>query len=343
MIITIKDIAKIAGVSHSTVSRCLNNKKGVSDETCGRIKKIAEDLGFEFNANARSLSTAKTGTIGIIYDEDHYESSLHPYTMSFQKYIRRSLEREDLDTIITFSKNQFTGYDNVERLINKRKVDGVIIISSDISHSTLDFLKKRNVPFVFSHQTPDKSFGDVDCVYCDHLRGGYTAGAHLAAAGCRSLLCITRTDTRAEFSLRTEGFLSAAADMGIPQSSVDVFPGGVTFKSGYDFVRKNLSKITKYNGIFVHTDLLALGVLKALRENGTSVPEDIAVVGYDGIEICNFVNPTLTSVEQPGETISILTCERLIELISGVKKIKSRRIIIPPNLVERESSKFRIK
>ncbi len=149
MQLTIKDIARIAGVSHSTVSRCLNNKGGCSEDTCLRIKKISSELGFEFNANARSLSTAKTGTIGIIFDEDDYENTLHPFTMGFQKHIRRSLERADLDTIITFSRNRITETDNVVKLVNKGKVDGVIIIKADISHSTINFLRKSKIPFVF--------------------------------------------------------------------------------------------------------------------------------------------------------------------------------------------------
>lgn len=101
MPLTIKDIARIAGVSHSTVSRGLNGKPGVSDELRDKIKQIASDLGFEFNANARSLSTAKTGTIGIIYDEENYESTLHIYSMGLLRYMRNSLEREDLDASYT--------------------------------------------------------------------------------------------------------------------------------------------------------------------------------------------------------------------------------------------------
>ncbi len=339
MPITIKDIARIAGVSHSTVSRCLNNKGGYSDDTFQRIKKIAEELGFEFNANARSLSTAKTGTIGIIYDEYSASSSLHPFSVRFQNYIRSILEREDLDTIITFSHNASNGIDNIERLVNKRKVDGLIIVKSNISHSTYSYLRRMKIPFVFTHQMPDKFFSDVDCVYCDHYLGGYLAGNHLLDKGCTKLLCITRKEKRSEFALRTEGFVSAASDRNIQFTSEDLIVGGDSFYTGYEAVKNNILKIRNYNGIFAHTDFIALGVLKALEEEGISVPGDIAVIGYDGIEFCNFSTPSLSTIEQPAEKVSILTCERLIDLLSGTKKIKSRRIIIPPTVIERDSSK----
>ena len=338
MPITIKDIAKIAGVSHSTVSRCLNNKGGYSDETFLRIQKIAYELGFVFNAGARSLSTEKTGTIGIIYDEYNYATTLHPFTVKFLTYIRKILEREDLDSIVTFSQNAINGSDNIERLINKRKVDGLIIVKSNISHSTFDFLKKRKIPFVFAHQMLDESFEEVDCVYCDHYLGGNLAGNHLWEKGCTKVMCISRNEKRSEFTLRTEGFLSAAADRNILAADDFLISGGSSFQSCYKAARENLTKIKKCNGIFVHTDIMAVGLLKVLGEEKISVPEDIAVIGYDGIEFCDFITPSLSTIEQPVEKISILTCERLVDLISGAKKMSPKRKIIPPVVIERDST-----
>ncbi|MCP5515303.1 MAG: LacI family DNA-binding transcriptional regulator [Spirochaetales bacterium] len=343
MPLTIKDIARIAGVSHSTVSRGLNGKPGVSDELRDKIKQIASDLGFEFNANARSLSTAKTGTIGIIYDEENYESTLHIYSMGLLRYMRNSLEREDLDAIITFSKNRFTGYDNIEKLINKRKVDGLIIISSKIDIKTIHFLNDAKIPFVFSHQIPDENFGDVDSVYCDHFNGGYIAGGHLIKQGCRKLLCIARKDNRKEFQMRTAGFTSAARDSGLEIDKQSVITGGYTFIDGYNTAIANLDRIKKSDGIFIHTDLKALGVISALSERNISVPDDICVIGYDDTELCTFIKPSLTSIQQPSEKIAVQTCERLIELLNGSREIKTKKIILPPRLIERDSSNRKIR
>ncbi len=342
MPITIKDIAKIAGVSHSTVSRGLNGKPGVSDEMREKIKQIAGDLGFEFNANARSLITTKTGTIGIIYDEENYESTLHIYSMGLLRYMRKSLERENLDAIITFSRNQFTGNDNIEKLINKRKVDGLIIISSRVDLKTIRFLKDIKLPFVISHQAPDEKFGDVDSVYCDHFAGGYMAGEHLVKQGCRNPVCITRKEKRKEFLMRTEGFIAGVRDGGVDISESSILHGGYSFREGYSTVMENIDLIKKTDGIFVHTDLKALGVISALNDLGISIPQDICVAGYDDTELCTFIKPNLTSIQQPSEKISILTCERLIELLNGVKRVKTKTTILPPNLIVRGST-LRIK
>ena len=240
MPITIKDIARIAGVSHSTVSRCLNNKGGYSEETFLKIQKIAYELGFVFNAGARSLSTEKTGTIGIVYNEYNYATTLHPFTVKFLQYIKRILEREDLDSIVTFSQTAINGSDNnIERLINKRKVDGLIIVKSDISHSTFDFLKRSKVPFVFAHQMLDDSFEEVDCVYCDHYLGGNLAGEHLAEKGCSKVMCIGRNENRREFKLRTEGFLSAASDRNVLSADNFLISGGAYNNAGPFRMRKN--------------------------------------------------------------------------------------------------------
>lgn len=342
MPVTIKDIARLAGVSHSTVSRGLNGKPGVSELMREKIKQIASEVGFEFNANARSLSTAKTGTIGIIYDEENYESTLHIYSMGLLRYLRRNLEKENLDAIITFSRNQFTGNDNIEKLINKRKVDGLIIISSKVKKKTITFLKETGLPFVISHQEPCSSFGSVDTVYCDHFRGGYLAGEHLANQGCRKPVCITRKEKRKEFLKRTEGFLEAMKDNSIPADSRSIIEGGYSFRDGFNAVMENFDIIKKSDGIFVHTDLKALGAMAALKEKGVSIPDDICIAGYDDTELCTFTRPTLTSIQQPTEKISLITCERLIRLLGGEKTPRLKESVLPPVLVPRDSS-LRIK
>lgn len=337
MAATIKDIAKIAGVDHSTVSRGLNDKPGLSDNMRKKIKQIANEIGFEFNANARSLSTARTGTIGIIYDEENYESTLHIYSMGLLRHMRQYLEQKNLDAIITFSSNLFSGEDNIKKLINKQKVDGFIILTSKINEKTIDLLNSKQFPFIIAHQIPNTNF-NANSVYSDHFKGGYLAGKHLIEQGCKNLLCITRKDKDRQFVLRTEGFLKALDENGINPTSKTILQGGYSFKEGYQTVMDNCNLIKKTDGIFVHTDLKAIGVFSALKELGISIPNEIALVAYDNTELCTFLTPALSSVSQPGEEISLISCEKLIELINGVKNDKITNIVLPPTLVIRESS-----
>lgn len=336
MHVTIKDIARIAGVTHSTVSRCLNDKPGVSDSMRVVIKKIARDMGFEFNANARSLNTSKTGTIGIILEEDYCSSNLHFYTNSFLWHIRQRLEEEDLDTLTTFSRNNVSKKDNILKLVNRRKVDGLILLSSTIGKSSIDFLGQTGTPFIFSHQIPSSSFGEVNAVFCDHFKGGYMATRHLIDQGCRNILCITREDQREEFSLRTKGYKVALKEAGLPFNSKHIISGGYSLNCGSETIDKIEPYLSEADGIFAHTDLLALGVLKELKKRGIRIPGDIAIIGYDNIELCTYVEPALSSICQPSLEISIQTCENLIRMMAG--ESLSSRTMIPPTLIHRLSS-----
>jgi len=336
MPVTIKDIARIAGVTHSTVSRCLNDKPGVSDAMRTEIKKIAQDLGFEFNANARGLNTSKTGTIGIILEEDNSNSNLHFYTNSFLRHIRHRLEEEDLDTLTTFSRNNVSKKDNILKLVNRRKVDGLILLSSTIDRETVDFLNRTGTPFIFSHQIPSDSFGTVNAVYCDHFNGGYTAARHLIDRGCRDVLCITREDPRDEFFQRTRGYETALEEAGLSVDPRRIVPGGYSLNCGRETIERIEPYLNQVDGIFAHTDLLALGVMKELKKRGIRIPEDIALIGYDNIELCTYVEPNLTSICQPSMEISVQTCEILIRLMAGENI--SRRVVIPPSLVHRDST-----
>ncbi len=335
MAVTIKDIARIAGVTHSTVSRCLNEKPGVSPAKREEIKKIARDLGFEYNANARSLNTSKTGTIGIILNDDADDDQPHFYTNTFLKHIRHQLEEGDLDILTTFKKNVISNKDNIIRLVNRRKVDGFIILSSSIEKKTLEFLKKGNIPFVFSHQIPPLEAGSVNAVYCDHETGGYMATRCLLDKGRRKILCLCRPEDRREFSLRTLGYRKALEEYGIGVDESLIIQG-INDLEKIDEMWETLSPyLNRIDAVFAHTDIMGIVLIKALEKRGIAVPGDIAVVGYDNIGLCSFVEPNLTSVAQPSKAISVQTCELLIDLLSGRRE--ARKVVIPPELVIRDS------
>jgi len=336
MPVTIKDIARIAGVNHSTVSRCLNDKPGVSETMRMEIKKIARELGFEFNAAARSLNTSRTDTIGIILEEDNINSNLHFYTNSFLRHIRNRLEKADLDILTTFAWNKFSRKNNVLKLVNRRKVDGLIILSSLVDKAAVEFLRQEGIPFIFSHQIPSETFGEVNAVYCDHFAGGLAAVRHLIDRGRRRILCVTREDAREEFSQRTGGYRAALEEAGLPFEEKNLIPGGYTLESGKLTMERIGPEIRRADAIFAHTDLLALGLLKELKKQGIRVPDDIALIGYDDIELCTYVEPNLSSVRQPSMEISIRTCDNLIRLMAG--DAECTRTVLSPELIPRATT-----
>lgn len=335
MAVTIKDIARIAGVTHSTVSRCLNGKPGVSPSKGAEIKRIARELGFEYNANARSLNTSRTGTIGIILNDDADDNQPHFYTNAFLRHIRHQLEEEDLDILTTFGRNFISGKDNIVRLVNRKKVDGFIILSTTIGRDTIDFLKAEGVPFIFSHQIPPRNLGEVNAVHCDHERGGYLATRHLLERGKRRILCLSRPDRREEFSLRTRGYLAALEEEGIEPDESLILDGVNDLEKSDELWEAVAPVIGRVDGVFSHTDIMGIVLMKSLGQRGIAIPRDISLVGYDNIELCSFVEPGLTSIAQPSKAISVKTCEILIKLLAGREDLS--REIIAPRLVERAS------
>lgn len=345
MTITIKDIAKIAGVSQATVSRSLNNSPLVAEKTRERIKELSHTMGFQFNANARSLSTSRTGTIGIIYPERFGEFGISLYYNSLLSQINEYLEKQEIDNIVAFPRNRFTGESNIKRLIKSKKIDGLIIIHpniTDVDQKVINFLEVSRMPYVFLHHFP--SFCDietVDAIYTNHFGGGYDATKHLIDYGHKNILCLTSYGDSMEFAQRTEGYRAALMDNNIGLRDDFIFKGYRDISSGYEIIMKNIDFIQESNitAIFSQTDLMAIGAMQAIKEVGKKIPDDYSIVGYDDIEMILEFKPKLTTIHQPREEIAILTCSRLLELINGLKNNKKVNIRLSTKLIIRETTK----
>ncbi|MBN2051074.1 MAG: LacI family DNA-binding transcriptional regulator [Spirochaetales bacterium] len=336
---TIKELAKLAGVSHSTVSRSLNDNPSISSETKERIRDLADKHNFAFNASARSLSTRKTGTIGIIFPElyDHYRNL--QYLGLLLNSLRFTLEKEDYDSIVTFPVNSHSGQSNIRKLIRQKKVDGLILVITDIGEEDWDILRLSTIPTISLHfKWKNHHYQEIDYIYTDHCRGGYLATEHLIKHGRKNLITLSEVGDFIEYKERTKGFLQALETAALPVGDKAVFAGTCSFEYGYYFVKENRSLLSRVDGIFAQADFTALGCIEALKELGIRVPEDLAVVGYDDIEIGKFFRPHLTTIHQPRERHTKLACQRLIALIKGEEATEDRlQQVIEPSLVVRES------
>lgn len=339
--LTIKDIAEIAGVSYSTVSRCLNDSPLVSDVTKRKINRIAEDLGFEFNASARGLITSKSGTIGIVLPENYNDINVNVYHGMLMNNLRMSLERADLDLIVTFLKNHFTGQNNIKRIITRKKVDGLILLQEGIEPETLEFLQYSNVPYIFTHYPPERTTSQQDVIYTDHAVGGRLVADHLVSIGRKRMGLIGFSRHHEEFAIRSRSFIQHLDHYGtnVDRSHLFLGPGG--FETGLQSVLENAETFKKLDALFALNDLIAIGAIKGLTQIGLKVPDDIAVVGYDDTAFSTMVTPSLTTIHQPKEEIATMTCERLLSLIERSRnneQIPKRRIAIEPELVIRDSA-----
>jgi LacI family transcriptional regulator len=326
--ITLKEVARAAGVSMATVSRSLNDSSLIPEKTRKRIREIADQLGFDFNAHARSLITRRVGTIGIILPPDYDQLGVNLYHGTLHSSMRSVLECNDIDLLVSFLSNHFTGGNNVRKLVARKKVDGLIIVQPLFARELVEYLRAKQMPFVFSHYPPpDPCPPDVDIIYPDNEYGGYIAGKYLGSLGAKRVLCVT-----------TAGEKPAEREF----ADGDLLVGNQTMESGYDSVMGAAGRLRDYDAVFALNDLMAIGALLAVGKLGLRVPEDIALMGYDDTDLAACIRPSLTTIHQPREELSLVTCERLMELIrdrrEGGEKRDARRTLLTPKLVVRETT-----
>lgn len=340
MKVTIKDIAAVAGVSHSTVSRALNDSPQISSQTKDKIKDIALKMNFEFNAGARSLSGRKTGNIAVVYKAsyDQFGSSLYISQLFIE--LRHFLERMDMDAILLEAYHPETGASNISRLLNQQKVDGFLIVHNNITRKDYDRIKRSGLPVVQLHMAPMYCHKEeLDYFFTDHSLGGYLATEHLIKKGCRRILTVLSNDSDSdEYELRTSGYRQALEEHGIRFEEELVIPIDCTYLKGYYLFNSIPELIANVDGIFFQTDIQAFGFLTAAKERGLRIPEDLKVVGYDDAPVCESTIPQLTSIHQPRRKLAELACNRIIDLVNKRNNESRIQEILFPTLVIREST-----
>ena len=341
MSVTIKDIAKLAEVSTSTVSRCLNNNTRISVATRTRVKKIADELGFVPNNSAKSLSTKKTGLIGLVYQESLDFDGSRSYIDSLFINLRHELERLQMDTIQVEAINTHTHESNAIRLIKENKIDGFLFLHTQITPDDLKALNTYDIPAVQVHFAPQ--FTDLkrlDYFISDNFYGGYIAAQHLIEKNCRkTLLLRSSPNIGSEYDDRTDGFIKAYSDQNLSVDKNLIFEIKCDVATAYEFTLNHLDIIKTCDSIFAQADVLAVGMIQALKSVGINVPTDIKVVGFDDSYYSRLLPPFITTIHQPREEISKKAIKRIKDLISKGDVEELVQEEIKPYLIERESSK----
>jgi LacI family transcriptional regulator len=334
--VTTRDIARIVGVSVSTVSRSLNDNPRISLETRERVKRVAAELDFEFDASARSLSTRRSGTVALVCPEllDHFDNGLYLNLLIHD--LRRALAARGIDCLVT--ENLAHEKQSVlRRLVLQRKVDGILLLLSGTQPEDWTLIRKRGIPVVQVHNSPTYfDPGKLDFFFTDNILGGRIAADALYESGSRRIACLCSPSQNYEMEDREKGWKEALEERGLGPDARPRLVADGTFKGAYDCVRQNIDDLRRIDGLFVLTDVMAFGALRALADEGVSVPRDIRVVGYDDVEIAEWSRPRLTTIRQPREEVARLATERLFSLLDGKGGGVEQRMICP-ELVRRES------
>ncbi len=326
---TIKEVANLAGVSVATVSHVINETRYVSDSVRKQVQQAMDELGYRPNTLARSLRRGQTHTLGLILPD-----SANPFFAEVGRSIEIAAFAAGYNVILCNTENDFekeTLYTNV--LINKR-VDGMIFVATGARSDSLQKLMDLGLPAVVM----DRDFPEMemDVVLSDNHQGGYLATQHLIALGHRRIGCIAGPSKITPSALRVAGYTQAIQESGLTINPNFIMHGDFHPESGYKVAREMLTGPNPPTAIFACNDLMAIGVLRAVAETGQRVPEDIAVIGYDDIELASYATPPLTTIKQPTLEMGSATLKFLLSRIKE-KRSTPQRMLLPVSLVVRGS------
>jgi DNA-binding LacI/PurR family transcriptional regulator len=326
------DIARLAGVSVSTVSRALSGSPLINEETKKRIGELARSLNYSINLSAQNLRLQKNQTVAVVvpYDRQSRQHISDPFFLAIVGSIADALTDRGYDMLL--SRVDAEALDSAAQLYDGGKAVGVVIIGQWRHHDQLNAMAERKVPLVvWGGQLPQQRYCTVGG---DNLGGGLQATRHLLHQGRRRIVFVGDAGLP-EVYLRREGYLQALAEAGItpdPRLELKV-PFEITA------ARAALDRLcagrTRFDGVVACSDLLALQAVQAVRAVGRSVPQDVAVVGYDDMPLATWSDPPLTTVHQPVGAAGVEIVDALLALLRG-ERVASR--VLPVHLVLRDSA-----
>lgn len=333
---TIKDLAKAAGVSVTTISRALNGYSDVSEKTRMRIKKIAEEMDYRPNALAKGLVLKKSRTIGVIISD--LERNNAKDSFSFEVLCGINLRANELNyDILLFSNNLNKQMQkNYSDLLQERNVDGAILQGLRINDPYLkEVIDKKKIPSVL---IDIPLLGErVGHVTTDNISGSRSAVEHLISLGHRHIAMINGHEEAAVSKERLSGYMLALREAGITYDPSYVYDGNFSEKGGGVSIARALQEHPEVTAAFCASDLMALGAIEALKDMGLSVPDDISIVGYDDIPISSYCSPKLTTVWQDKYGMGYQAAQLIIDMLEG--KEVGHKTVLNSFLKIRESTR----
>jgi LacI family transcriptional regulator len=334
MKVTIKEVAKLANVSITTVSRVSNGSKGVSTKTRRCVLNAIKELGYSPSAMASGLKTRLSKSIGIAVPEtigDFYGEVING--------VELTATENGYNLIISLNHHIVKEELLAVNFFKAKKVDGAVLVTTSGDDDYVRSLIEEDYNIVLLDRDPHGL--KVDTVKIDNFRGGYIATEYLLNLGHSNILFIEGVSYIDSSKERFNGYKKALKDKGIKFNSDFILSGDFFVESGYSSIKRYLDKYgLNFSAIFASNDQMAMGAIKALNDKGISVPNDISVIGFDDSYISPYIIPPLTTIKQRREEMGKIATELLLDKISFHKKKERtpRQIIIPVELIERASA-----
>ncbi|ALR94341.1 MULTISPECIES: substrate-binding domain-containing protein [Vibrio] len=330
---TMKDIAKLAGVSTSTVSHVINKTRFVSEEISERVNNAAKELNYYApSALARSLKVNRTKTIGMLVT-----TSTNPFFGEVVKGVERSCYQKGYSLILCNTEGDNERMRQSINTLLQKRVDGLILMCSSLEGERIDvFERYPDIPVVVMDWGP--MLFTSDKIQDNSLRGGYLAAKYLIDCGHTEIGCITGPLIKHQAQMRYEGYKRAMNEAGLEFNANWIIESDFECEGGYQAFKKMAQRGALPSSIFVSNDMMAMGVINAANELGIKVPDDLSIIGYDDIHIAKFMSPSLTTIHQPKYRLGQAAVETLVRKLDE-KSTEAQVVQLEPTLVERKSVK----
>ncbi|EOU9539061.1 ribose operon transcriptional repressor RbsR [Cronobacter dublinensis] len=328
---TMKDVARLAGVSTSTVSHVINKDRFVSDAIRVRVEDAVRTLNYAPSALARSLKLNQTRTIGMLIT-----ASSNPFYSELVRGVERSCFERGYSLVLCNTEGDEQRMNrNLETLLQKR-VDGLLLLCTE-THQPSPAIMTRYpaIPTVMMDWSPFD--GDSDVIQDNSLLGGDIATRHLIEKGFTRIACVTGPLDKTPARLRLEGYRTAMQRAGLPVPEGYEVIGDFEFGGGLRAMQSLLALPEPPQAVFMGNDAMAVGAYQALYQAGLRIPQDIALVGYDDIELARYMTPPLTTIHQPKDELGELAIDVLIHRMAQ-PELQQQRLQLTPVLMERGSA-----
>lgn len=327
---TMKDIARLAKVSTSTVSHVINKSRFVSDEIAERVNNAAKELNYAPSALARSLKIKRTHTIGMLVT-----TSTNPFFGEVVKGVERRCYEKGYNLILCNTEGDSERMkSSIDTLLQKR-VDGLMLMCSTLEGEHLDvFERYPELPVVVMDWGPMLFASDK--IQDNSHQGGYMATKYLIDNGHTEIGCVTGPLHRNQASLRYEGYKKAMADANLELNAQWIIESNFMCDGGFDSYQKLKSKGQLPSALFVCNDMMAMGVINAAYQDGLRIPSDLSIIGYDDIHLSKYMTPSLTTIHQPKHRLGKAAVDTLINRLE-TPDAYPQVVELEPTLVERNS------
>jgi DNA-binding LacI/PurR family transcriptional regulator len=336
---TIKDVARIAGVSPSTVSRVIAGSDRISHRTKERVRRAMQEVNYVPNAIARSLARANTRTVGFTLSRRADQAFSNPFFSEVLRGMSSVAQRRDYNILLSISMNESDEMEKCIRLIRERRIDGLIVSTSRVRDALIGSLAEEKTPFVVIGRSAEHP---VLSVNNDNVHASYQATLHLLDQGYQSIVFVSGPEDLVVTTDRLQGYKQALMERQMAVVSERIVSADFSEEAGFQVLCRLRSSGVDFDAVLASDDLFALGALRFAHHIGLAVPEDFGIVGFNDTPMMSYTHPPLTSVRILSYELGVEAMQLLLDGLEHPERMRTEKGVVLPSRLEVRASTLRI-